>query len=92
MSFRFKENISEGQLEYDYFLAPYFVILLTINDLSLLYETKNFLFKNFEMKNMGETSFVINNRLQELLGLFPKAYINKVLERFRMVPTERRQI
>jgi hypothetical protein len=44
------------------------------------------------MKNMGETSFVINNRLQELLGLFHKAYINKVLERFRMVPTERRQI
>jgi hypothetical protein len=91
MSFRFKENISEGQWEYDYFLAPYFVILLTVNDLSLLYETKNFLFKNFEMKNMGETSFVINDRLQELLGLFHKAYINKVLERFRMVPTERRQ-
>jgi hypothetical protein len=92
MSFRFKGNISERQWEYGiFFLAPYFVILLATNDYSLLYETRNFLFKNFEMKNMGETSFVINDRLQELLSLFHKVYINKVLERFRMVLTERRQ-
>ncbi len=44
---------------------------------------------NFEMKDMGEASFVIGieifrNRSQELLGLSQKAYINRILERFNM--------
>jgi len=34
-------------------------ILLATNDLGLLYETKKFLSINFEMKDMGETSYVI---------------------------------
>ena len=64
-------------------------ILLTSNDLRLLNETKKFLSSNFEMKDMGEVSYVIRikifwNRSQGLLGLSQKAYINKVLERFRM--------
>ena len=33
--------------------------LLTVNDFGLLYETKKHLFKNFEMKNMGEATCVI---------------------------------
>jgi len=41
------------------------------------------------MKDMGETSYVIwkeifQNRSQGLLGLSQKAYINKVLKRFKM--------
>ena len=41
------------------------------------------------MKDMGEESYVIGieifqNRPQGLLGLSQKAYINKVLKRFRM--------
>jgi len=64
-------------------------ILLATNDLGLLHETKKFLSSNFEMKDMGEVSYVIGieifrNRSQGLLGLSQKAYINKVLERFKM--------
>ena len=50
---------------------------------------RNFSQKNFEMKDMGEASCVIGieiirDRSQGLLGLSQKAYINKVLERFKM--------
>ena len=39
------------------FLILYVVdILLAINDLGLLHETKKFLSSNFEMKDMGEAS------------------------------------
>jgi len=63
-------------------------ILLATNDLGPLHETKKFLSRNFEMKDMGEASYVIGiqifcNRSQGLLGLPRKAYINKVLERFK---------
>jgi Reverse transcriptase (RNA-dependent DNA polymerase) len=34
-------------------------ILLAVNNLSLLHETKKFLSMNFEMKDMGEASYVI---------------------------------
>ena len=33
-------------------------ILLASNDVRLLLETKNFLLKNFEMKDLSKTSFV----------------------------------
>jgi len=64
-------------------------ILLATNDLGLLRETKKFLSRNFEVKDIGEISYVIGikifcNRSQGLLGLSQKAYINKVLERFKM--------
>ena len=52
-------------------------ILLATNDLSLLHETKRFLSRNFEVKDMGEVSYVIEieifrNRSQGLLGLSQK--------------------
>jgi len=64
-------------------------ILLATNDLGLLIETKRFLSNNFEMKDMGEAYYVIGieifrDRSQGLLGLSQNAYINKVLERFKM--------
>ncbi|RVW31476.1 Retrovirus-related Pol polyprotein from transposon TNT 1-94 [Vitis vinifera] len=45
--------------------------------------------KNFDMKDMGEASYVIDikihrDRFQGILGLSQETYINKVLERFRM--------
>jgi len=63
--------------------------LLATNDLGLLSETKKFTSNSFEMKDMGEAYYVIGieifrDRSQGLLGLSQKAYINKVLERFRM--------
>ena len=64
-------------------------ILLASNNLGLLHETKKFLSQNFEMKDMGEATYVIGieifrDRSQGLLGLSQKAYINKVLQRFKM--------
>ena len=49
-------------------------ILLATNDLGLLHEMKIFLFKNLEMKDMGETFYVIGieiscDKSQGLLGL-----------------------
>ena len=64
-------------------------ILLAANDISLLHDVKKYLSKNFEMKDMGEASYVIGieifrDRKQGLLGLSQQGYINKILERFRM--------
>lgn len=63
--------------------------MLASSDLGLLHETKKFLSKNFEMKDMGEASYVIGieifrDRSRGILGLSQKAYIERVLERFGM--------
>ena len=34
-------------------------IFLATNDISILHKTKRFLAKNFEMKDLGDTSFVL---------------------------------
>ena len=49
-------------------------ILLATDDKSLLYEVKQFLLKNFDMKDMGEASYVIGikihrERSRRILGL-----------------------
>jgi Reverse transcriptase (RNA-dependent DNA polymerase) len=58
-------------------------ILLATNDLGMLHQTKKFLSKNFDMKDMGEANCVIGieifcDRSQGLLGLSQKAYRYKV--------------
>jgi len=96
VSFGFKENTVDRYIYLKVngskviFLILYVDdILLATNDVGLLHETKKFLYNNFEMKDMGEVSYVIwieifRNRSQGLLGLSQKIYINKILERFRM--------
>ena len=64
-------------------------ILLASSDLSLLNETKMLLSNSFDMKDLGETSFVlgieiIRDRSRGVLGLSQKGYISRVLERFSM--------
>ena len=64
-------------------------ILLATNDKGLLYEVKQCLSKNFDMKDMGEASNVIRINFQRersrgILGLSQETYINKVLEIFNM--------
>ncbi|KAM1649269.1 hypothetical protein ACFX14_010564 [Malus domestica] len=64
-------------------------ILLATNDTSLLDETKTLLRQNFEMKDLGEASYVLGieikrDRKRGLLGLSQKGYIEKVLKRFNM--------
>ena len=63
--------------------------MLAANNLSILYKTKYFLSKNFEMRDMGEASHVIGisifgKKSQGLLGLSQKAYIKEILGRFNM--------
>jgi hypothetical protein len=63
--------------------------LLASNNLGLLHKTKQFLSQNFEKKDLDETSYVIGieshiDRKQIILKLSQKAYIEKVLERFRL--------
>ena len=64
-------------------------IFLATNDKGLLYEVKQFLSKNFDMKDMSEISYVIGikihrERSRGILGLSQETYINKVLEIFNM--------
>ncbi|RVW83738.1 Retrovirus-related Pol polyprotein from transposon TNT 1-94 [Vitis vinifera] len=64
-------------------------ILLATNNKGLLHEVKQFLSKNFDMKDMGDATYVIGIKIQRdicrgLLGLSQETYINKVLERFQM--------
>ena len=64
-------------------------ILLTSSDVNLLNDTKRLLSANFDMKDLGETSFVLGidiyrDRSRNLLGLSQRPYIYHVLKRFNM--------
>ena len=64
-------------------------IFLVANNKGMLYEVKQFLSKKFDLKDMGETSYVISikihiERSQGILGLSQETYINRILERFSM--------
>ena len=60
-------------------------ILLASSDVNLLLETKKFLSSNFDMKDLGEASFILGieihrDRRRGVLGLSQKAYLEKVLK------------
>ena len=64
-------------------------MLLASNNMGMILETKQFLSKNFDMKDLGEASYVIGIEIHRdrscgLLGLSQKNYIEKVLKRFNM--------
>jgi hypothetical protein len=59
-------------------------ILLASSNKNLLFETKGFLSSNFDMKDLGDASYVLGikihrDRTRSVLGLSQKAYIEKVL-------------
>ncbi|CAM8984117.1 unnamed protein product [Rhodiola kirilowii] len=95
-SFSFEENVMDQCIYLKVsgsklgFLVLYVDdILLATNDKGFLYEVKPFLSKNFDMKDMGEASYIIGikihrDRSRGILGLSQEAYINKVLESFGM--------
>ena len=66
MKFEFKENVEDNCI-YTKFKNGKFIflilyvddILLTSSDVNLLLETKKFLSSNFDMKDLGEASFVL---------------------------------
>ena len=64
-------------------------ILLANNDKGLLHEVKRFLSKKFDMKDIGDATYVTGikihrDKFQGLLGLSQQTYINKDLEIFWM--------
>ena len=64
-------------------------ILLATNDLNLLCNTKKFLSNNFEMKDLGNASYLLGiqiygNAPKNILGLSQKGYIEKLLQRYSM--------
>ena len=91
-NFGFKENV-EDNCVYAKFKNGKFIflvlyvdnILLASSHVSLLLETKKFLSSNFDMKDLGEASFVLGieihrDRSKGVLGLSQKAYIEKNLK------------
>ena len=69
-SFSFVENIKDQCIYYKdsgnkfCFLLLYVDdILFAINDKGMLHEVKQFLSKNFDMKDMGEASYVIGIKI-----------------------------
>ena len=95
-SFGFKENTID-QCIYLKFSERKFIILvlyvddilLASSDVGLLRETKIFLSSKFDMKDLGNASFVLGIRIYKdhsrgMLGQSQKSYIDKVLSRFGM--------
>ena len=94
--FGFKEN-DEDNCIYAKFKSGKFIffilyvdnILLASSDVGLLLETKKFMSSNFDMKDLGEASFVLGieihrDRRKGVLGLSQKAYLEKVLKKYSM--------
>ena len=64
-------------------------ILISGNDKKLIDETKKWLLSNFEIKDMGEASYVLGlkilkDRSKRLLGLSQETYIKKLFKRYHM--------
>jgi hypothetical protein len=88
-NFGFKENVEDNCVYIKFkngkhiFLILYVDdILLASSDVSLLLQTKNFLSSKFDMKDLGEASFVLGieirrDRSKGVLGLSQNAYIAK---------------
>jgi hypothetical protein len=64
-------------------------IPLASSNKNMLNETKSFLPSNFDMKDLGDASYVLGieihrDRTKGVLVLFQKSYIDKVLKRYNM--------
>ena len=58
-------------------------ILIARNDMSLINAACDWLFSNFDMKNMGKANYIlgvriVRNRLKMFLGLSQDAYIQRI--------------
>jgi hypothetical protein len=95
-SFSFSENKVDNCI-YVKFKGKHFTILvlyvgdilLTCCDKNMLYETKSFLSPNFDMKDLGDASYILGieihrDQTKGILGLSQKSYIDRVLKRYNM--------
>jgi hypothetical protein len=90
--FGFKENIEDNCVYVKFnkgkfiFLILYVDdILLASNDVRLIQETKGILSSNFDMKDLGEASYVLGiqihrDRRNGVLSLLRKEYLEKILK------------
>ena len=95
-SFGFEENVVDECVyikaaKNDFIFLILYVddILLASSSMKLLKETKSFLSNNFDMKDLGEASYVLGIEIKRdrklgILGLSQQNYIQKVLKRFGM--------
>jgi hypothetical protein len=94
--FGFKENVEDNCIyakfkngKYIFLILYVDDILLASSDVTLLQETKGFLSSKFDMKDLGEASFVLGieihrDRNKGVLGLSQKSYIEKMLKKYSM--------
>jgi len=94
--FGFQQNIEDSCVyakfkngKYIFLILYVDDILLASSDVNLLLEMKKFLSSNFDMKDLGEASFVLGieihrDRRKEVLGLSQKTYLEKVLKKYSM--------
>jgi hypothetical protein len=64
-------------------------ILLASSDVYLLLEATSFLSSHFDMKDLGEASYILEieihrNRRKGVLEFSQKSYIEKILKKFNM--------
>jgi hypothetical protein len=95
-SFGFKENIEDNCVytkfkngKYIFLILYIDDILLASSDISLLRDTKKFLSSNFDIKDLGEASYVLGieihrDRKNRVLGLSQNEYLEKVLLKYSM--------
>jgi hypothetical protein len=80
------------------FLVLYVDDILPIgNDVRMLNSVKEYLNKNFSMRDMGEAAYVLGikiyrDRSRRLLVFSQSTYLNKVLKRFRMEKIQKTEI
>ena len=92
-SFGFKENTIDQCIYLKFSESKFIILVLYVDDILLassdVGETKRFLSSKFDMKDLGDASFVLGiqiyrDRPRGILRLSQKAYIDKVLSRFGM--------
>ncbi len=92
----FKENVEDNCVYAKFKIEKFIFLILYVNDIllassdvSLLQETKKFLSSKFDMKDLGEASFILGIEIHRdiskgVLGLSQKAYLEKVLKKYSM--------
>jgi hypothetical protein len=95
-TFGFTENVKDNCIYVKFKGSRFTILVLYVDDILLacsdkdmLHETKNFLSSNFDMKDLGEASYVLGieihrDRSKGVLGLSQKAYFERVLKKFNM--------
>nr|KYP56393.1 Retrovirus-related Pol polyprotein from transposon TNT 1-94 [Cajanus cajan]KYP56397.1 Retrovirus-related Pol polyprotein from transposon TNT 1-94 [Cajanus cajan] len=95
-SYDFEENTIDDCVYHKFSESKYIFlvlyvddILLARSDIGLLHETKRFLANNFEMKDLGEVSFILGIKILRdhshgIIRLSQESYIDKFLDRFNM--------